>query len=63
MSFLVYMVFRVIFRLFWWMLLAELWLCWAFVALMIASITSLTGHDRATRQWIRSLNWRRVFYL
>jgi hypothetical protein len=54
---LIYMMFK----LFWWALLAELWLCWALVALTVALIASLTGHDRAARQWTRSMNWRRVF--
>jgi hypothetical protein len=54
---LIYMIFK----LFWWMLLVEVWLCWALVALTVALIASLTGHDRAARHWMRSLNWRRVF--
>jgi hypothetical protein len=55
--YLIYMMFK----FFWWALLAEVWLCWAMVALTVAFIASLTGHDRAARQWMRSLNWRRVF--
>jgi hypothetical protein len=42
---LIYMIFK----LFWWMLLAEVWLCWALVALTVALIASLTGHDRTAR--------------
>jgi hypothetical protein len=52
-----------IFKLFWWLLLVEVWLCWALVALTGSLIASLTGHDRAARQWMRSLNWRRVFFI
>ena len=51
-----------IFKLFWWLLLVEVWLWWALVALTGSLIASLTGHDRAARQWMRSLNWRRVFF-
>ena len=56
-GFVIYMIFKMAFKLSWWMLL----LCWAMVALPVALIASLTGHDRAARQWMRSLNWRRVF--
>jgi hypothetical protein len=56
-SFIVYMMFKITFKAFWWML----WLCWAMLALTVSLIASLTGHDRAARQWTRSLNWRRVF--
>ena len=63
MFFLIYMMFKMMFKLFWWALLVELWLFWAMVALLVGLIASLTGHDRVARQWMRSLNWRRVFYV
>jgi hypothetical protein len=49
-------------RLIWWCLVLELWLCWALIALIVTVIASLTGHERVARQWMRSMNWRRVFH-
>jgi hypothetical protein len=50
-----------IFKLFWWALLVEVWLCWALVALTVALIASLTGHDRAARQWMGTLTGGECF--
>ena len=56
-----------IFKLFWWMLLAGVWalLGTGSAAPMVALIASFTftGHDHAAQQWMRSLNWRRVFWV
>ena len=57
MGFLIFWVVRLVWRV----LLLELWLCWALVALTVVGIASMTGHDRAARKWMRSLNWRHVF--
>ena len=46
----------------WWLLVLEIWLCWACIALVVALIASLTGHKRVADQWLRSMNWRRVFH-
>jgi hypothetical protein len=46
----------------WWLLVLELWLCWAVIALIVAAIALLTGHERVARQWMRSTNWQRVFH-
>ena len=59
-GFLIYMSLKVTFKMVWWALVVELWLGWAMVALTVALIASLTGHDGTARQWMRSLNWRRV---
>jgi uncharacterized membrane protein YtjA (UPF0391 family) len=48
-------------KLMWRMLLLCFWLSWMIVALPIALIAGATGHDRIARQWMQSLNWRRVF--
>jgi hypothetical protein len=50
-------------RFIWWLLLLEIWLCWVVIALTVAAIASLTGHERVARQWMRSTNWRRLFHL
>jgi hypothetical protein len=52
-----YLMIKWTLKMFW----AMLWLYWALIALTVAFILSVTGHDRAARQWKRSLNWRRVF--
>lgn len=55
MGFLIYMIFKVTFKLGWWMLLAAVWLCWAMMALPVALIASVAGNERASRQWKRSM--------
>jgi hypothetical protein len=44
-------------RLVWLMLVVELWLCWALIALMALIICSATHNQRAARSWSRSLSW------
>jgi hypothetical protein len=34
-----------------------LWVCWAVIALPVAGICSMTGHERAGRQWVHSTRW------
>lgn len=60
MGFVVGTIFKLIFKLMWLVLLVGLWLCWALVALTLALVASLTGNDRASRQWMRSLMWQRT---
>lgn len=57
MGFVIYMTFKMASKMFALMLL----LCWAVIALPVALIASLTGHDRTARQWMRSMHWRRMF--
>lgn len=58
--FVVVTIFKLVFKLMWLVLLVVLWLCWAVVALTLALVASLTGNDRASRQWMRSLAWQRA---
>ena len=63
MGFLIYMCIKWTVKLVLWMLLIELWLCWVLVAVTASAIASATGHQRAARQWQRSMNWGRAFRL
>ena len=57
MGYVIYMTVK----LFWWLLVAMVWCSWALLVIGIVAIVSLTGHDRAAKQWSRTLNWRRMF--
>lgn len=63
MAFLIYMIIKMTAKGFWWLLLIGFWLCWVLGALTVALVLSLTGNDRAARQWRRSMNWRRAFWI
>ena len=63
MGFLIYMCIKWTVKLVLWMLLIELWLCWVLVAVTVSAIASAMGHERAARQWQRSMNWGRAFRL
>jgi hypothetical protein len=58
---LVYVMCKLIFKLFVWMTLLSVWLTVAMIVLPVAVVASATGHERTARQWQRSLKWRRRF--
>jgi hypothetical protein len=63
MGFLIYMAIKVTVKLCIWLVLVELWLLWALVALIASAIASAAGNERAAREWQRSMNWSRAFRL
>jgi hypothetical protein len=58
MFWLIFMMFKWTIKLCVLLVMLEVWLLWAIVALPVALIASATGHDRTARQWQRSLRWR-----
>lgn len=63
MGFIIYMAIKVMVKLMVWVVLMELWLMWALVAVTAFAIASATGNNRAARSWQRSMNWSRAFRL
>jgi hypothetical protein len=62
-GFLIYMAIKVTVKLCMWLILVEVWLMWAVVALTASAIASAMGNQRAARDWQRSMNWSRAFRL
>jgi hypothetical protein len=47
-------------KLMWLMFVLMFWLTWVLIALPVVVIASATGHQRAARQWQRSMRWRHI---
>jgi hypothetical protein len=45
-------------KLMFWVLLLELWLSWAVIALPVAGIAKLAHNDELARSLLRSLTWK-----